>query len=174
MVDSGNSKRDFELVRSVDQLSVRSTCRTNWAAGIFVAIGIWAFWALAHGHVDPANPIGPFERIVIPAAFVVVGAYFMLARTVKTVFDLQSRQVRQTVLRFNGWYTRARVYSFADIASVGVNMADGTIVPKIHLKSGANIRLNATGRWDIDREAYASAIDAISAATGLPRQDILE
>jgi hypothetical protein len=45
---------------------------------------------------------------------------------------------------------------------------------KIHLKSGANIRLNATGRWDIDREAYAAAIDAISAATGLPRQDILE
>jgi hypothetical protein len=174
MADSGEPKRDLELDRSVDQLTVRSASRTNWAAGILVAIGIWALWTIAHAHVDPANPIGPFERIVIPMAFVVVGVYFMLSRTVTTVFDLQSQQVRQTVLRLNRWHARTRVYSFADIASVGVNLADGTFVPKIHLKSGANIWLNATGRWDVDREAYAAAIDAISAATGLPRQDILE
>lgn len=98
----------------------------------------------------------------------------MLARAVTTVFDLQSRQVRQTVLRLNGWHARTRVYSFADIASVGINLADGTFVPKIHLKSGANIRLNATGRWDVDREAYAAAIDAISIASGLRRQDFVE
>ena len=172
MIDSVELKCDIELDRSADQLTVRSTRGPNWFGAIFAGFALFFWWGILTGHEDPAYPpVGPLGivplGILLPLVLFVVGVSLMLPRTVTTVFDLRSREIRRTMSRLNGWYARTRVYPFGDVESVGLTEPEsGGYRPQIYLKSGARISLNVTDR-NVDRETYTAAIESISAATGL-------
>jgi hypothetical protein len=101
----------------------------NWFGAIFAGFAIFFWWGILTGHEDPAYPsFGPLvtvpSGVLLPLVFFVVGVSWMLPRTVTTVFDLRSQEIRRTVSRLNGWYIRTRVYPFADVASVGLTQPE--------------------------------------------------
>ena len=90
-----------------------------------------------------------------------------------TIFDMPSRQVRQTLSIRDRWLKRTQVYSFTDIASVGFDKFqtdDGPAYSSVvRLNNGTVLKLEAPygNNNDID------AMEAIIAATGLQRKDEL-
>jgi len=129
MVDSAEWEGDLEFDRGTDQLTVRSMRGPNWFGAIFAGFAIFFWWGILTGHEDPAYPsFGPLvtvpSGVLLPLVFFVVGVSWMLPRTVTTVFDLRSQEIRRTVSRLNGWYIRTRVYPFADVASVGLTQPE--------------------------------------------------
>jgi hypothetical protein len=100
-----------------------------------------------------------------------LGIYNVLPHTVTTIFDTQTQLVHQVRSIGGRWCKSTRVFSFADIASIGFDQyAPGEpFVPVIRLKDGTSVAVSVSS----DKEIDADPIRAVVAATGLQRKDEL-
>ena len=166
----------LQLERKGDELVV-SAARTAPAPKLFGALfaGFAAWWLTGWSEHDAGSKLIYAAGFLLASSFVVFGVSLMLPRSVTTTFDLGSQRVRRSETVFNRWNVRSRTYEFAEIASLGVHWSkddDSDLNPIMSLKSGGGVALAPI--WSLARteEGFAAcskSIDAICAATGLPK-----
>jgi hypothetical protein len=176
-LDSG-----LRLERTDNELIVRSepTTTTTKLCGALLASfapsGLLATWPPAE---SVEQELVRWTGYFFLAGFFVVGVSFVLPRSVITIFDLRSRSVFRKENIFP-WPNRNLRYSFKEIAGLGVDRPKSddrdTVpyhLPVIVLQSGKMLQLGTFSirfrRSVTDDTSYAKSIDAICAATGLPR-----
>jgi hypothetical protein len=170
------------LERTDNELIVRSepTTVTTKLCGVLLAgfalIALLATWPAAE---SVTQELVRWIGDLFMAAFFVAGVSIALPRSVITIFDLRSRSVLRKENAFP-WLNRNRRYSFAQIRGVGVrktksgNYDDAPDhMPVIALEGGKMLPLGTLSirRSEVDDTDHAKSIDAICAATGLPRCD---
>jgi hypothetical protein len=163
------SECDFGIERTADQLIVRTRDRHGCFGGIFVVIGIAELWLLLKISPDPL--IASF--IVLHAAvFIIGGILVSWPRSVTTVFDLGSKEVRRTAINWRNLANSSRRIPFAEIASIGFDQPDSTepnYTAFIRLRTGKTIRITSHLS-----SLEAEEMESIAAATGLMLCDTRE
>lgn len=158
------------LERRGNSAVLHSTNNAWWLGLLFAAIGITCVNYFATAPND--DPTG----ILVGSIFVAVGAFFALPREVETEFDLRNRRVLYTLSLCHGWYQKRRAYSFDEIAGLGVREYSGsegggyTYMPIMTLQDGQRHWLSTANGSFL---AYAEVLDAVRAATKLPKYDVL-
>jgi hypothetical protein len=164
---------DLRIERDGDKFIVRSRNMQQTGGsltiGIGCVLGFFSIWPIPFYDEPLPEPLS----YLVAICFILMGVYGILPHRVTTIFDMQSRQVRQTLSIRDRWLKRTQVYSFTDIASVGFDKFqtdDGPAYSSVvRLNNGTVLKLEAPygNNNDID------AMEAIVAATGLQRKDEL-
>jgi hypothetical protein len=112
--------------------------------------------------------------LLFMAGWTGLGLIGTLRREVRTVFDLRSRRIVHT--RTVAWYQNRWDYSFADVASVGVNESRGQgywYGPVMMLRNGETRWLSADSYGQVNGQvSCAKVVDEICTATSLKPLDI--
>jgi hypothetical protein len=172
------------LERTDDELTVRSeptTAITKLCGALLAGFALHALINTRNGIPDGSvmeDVVGWIGRIFM-ACFFIVSISFVFPRSVITIFDLRSRKILRKEKVFP-WLNRARTYSFAEIACVGVNKSDPNdyesarvVMSVLALKNGTKLALGTLNvfRSYVSESDRAKSIDAISEATGIAKCD---
>ena len=170
----------LHLERKGDELIVRGV-RTSIGVKLFGAAfaSFSLLWIFLWNRHDAASDLAYASGFLLAAIFIVVGVSLMIPKSVTTIFDLRSRQVRRSVTMLNRWPRHSSSYAFEAVAGVGVIWSkndEHDLTPVISLKDGTRVPLAPF--WSFERtetsfSACDKSIDAICAATGLPKRDDL-
>jgi hypothetical protein len=118
----------LHLERKGDELIVRGV-RTSIGVKLFGAAfaGFSLLWIFLWNRHDAASDLAYANGFLLAAIFIVVGVSLMIPKSVTTIFDLRSRQVRRSVspLRTND---DAIALAF-DVDIAGGFQADGSCSP---------------------------------------------
>jgi len=133
MTEGPNLFGNLLLTRNGDQLILHSKNNARWFGVLYGGIAVmWTnSWISAGNWTDPNYWFGSVAGV----AFILIGGFFALPRTITTIFDLRSRQVafNTTIWR----YQRTHIYSFADVAGLGFSQDDDTsCMPMLKIKNG--------------------------------------
>jgi hypothetical protein len=173
-----------QLERTDGELTVRSeptTAITKLCGALLAGFALCALIGTRNGIPDASvmeDVVGWIGRIFM-VGFFMVSVSFVFPRSVITIFDLRSRQILRKENVFP-WLNRARIYSFAEIACVGVNKSDPNdyesarvVMSVLALKNGTKLALGTLNvfRSYVSESDRAKSIDAISEATGIAKCD---
>src|ERR1700733_8204954 len=100
-----------------DKLILHCENDQHWAGVLFVGFGLLAICAIISTGLAPWFIV--LISLTVGMTFLPIGGYFLLLRTVVTIFDLRSRQVTRSISIGRDWYQRSHTYYFADIAGIG-------------------------------------------------------
>jgi len=175
----------WQLDRKGDALILCAKNSHPWLGGLGVVFGVfWTFAWVMWGKPGDLDGLlfyrwlsGFLGGIFLTSCFL----FAMLPLTITTTFNMKSRTVAYSVNR--GGYRRDRTYSFAEIASLGVEEqnieaytykseelkdAGYDFMPVMKLKNGRTCSL-ATTKGEYAR--FPKIISTIVATTGLPSFD---
>ena len=168
------------LERRGDELIVRGA-RMSIGPNLFGAAfaGFSLLWIFYWSYRDAGNDLAYASGYLVAAIFIIVGVSLMIPKSVVTIFDLRARQVRRSVTMFNRWPRQRNSYAFEAVTGVGVVWSkddEGDLIPVIVLTDGTRVPLApfwSFARTEASFAACDKSIDAICAATGLPKRDDL-
>ena len=113
-----SASRHIRLERKDDTLVLRATNAAWWFGALFGGFSV--FWLLGWIRQETGGGLSYWSGVVMGVAFVLVALFLFLPREVNTIFDLRSRRVLRNVTFCKGLYERRHVYSFDEIAGLGV------------------------------------------------------
>jgi len=165
-----SASRHIRLERKDDALVLRATNAPWWFGALFG--GFFVFWLLGWIRQETGGGLSYWSGVVMGVAFVLVGLFLFLPREVNTIFDLRSRRVLRNVTFCKGLYERRHVYSFDEIAGLGVkeygaNGSEGySYIPVMVLRGGKTRWLAANNGGYL---AWANTIDDVCRYQSGPR-----
>jgi len=167
---SGN----LDVERTPESVVVRSRrgIGIRMVAALGCAIGLLFFWAAITDTAAARNDFSYWYHFLFATVIVCATLPGTGPCMVTTVFDLRSRRMRRNSDFAWGWYRRHRSYAFTEISGVGIKKEPGEALymPVIVKTDGGMVRLASDlGSTEL---RYARAIEAICAATGLPKIDV--
>jgi hypothetical protein len=110
--------------------------------------------------------------LLMSLLFLSIGIYLCLPRTVRTTFDLRSREMEHRVIFCDGLHERVRKYSFSEVEGLAVQKCIGEDVSFsaiARLKNGRSCGLSESSSSSTGAQVhFKEIIQSVSDFTGLP------